>query len=53
MFGTLLYLTIRCEANPVQSVGEVDTIEGISNIETYMSIDGAFVDKPNIEIVRK
>lgn len=44
------YLTIKCMAD-VKADNPVDEIRNITNLQTYLSIDSAFTDTPNYEVV--
>ena len=44
------YLTIRCMAD-VKANSPVDEVKNITNLQTYLSIDSAFTDTPNYEVI--
>ena len=44
------YLTIRCMAD-VKANSSVDEVKNITNLQTYLSIDSAFTDTPNYEVI--
>ena len=44
------YLTIRCMADAEEN-NSIDEVKNIANLQTYLSIDSAFTDTPNYEVI--